>query len=187
MINQTSDNELINRYNAGEENALEMLIERYLGMVYRFTLRYVGSPHDAEDLAQEVFVKLWRSIKRFDTTKPFTPWLFRIARNTVFDFFKKKKEVPFSAFEDAQENFILLLRDTGHNPEEFLEKEEIASALAPVLKQLSPAHQTVLSLHYNKQHTFQEIADMLSEPLHTVKSRHRRALIKLKKFLPGNN
>lgn len=180
---QVADMDLISRYMGGDEKALEELIARYLSPVHGFTLRYVGNVHDAEDLTQEIFLKVWRNIRRFDTTKTFTPWLYRIARNTVFDFFKKKKTVPFSALGEAQENFVLSLRDSGLSPEELLEQKEVGSALSVLREELTPAYQTVLQMRYKEDHTFQEIANILSEPLHTIKSRHRRALIKLRAFL----
>lgn len=158
-----------------DEKSLEILIKQYLKPIYNFVYRYAGNAQDAEDITQDVFVKVWRNLKKFDRQKSFKAWIFTIAKNTSIDFLKKKKTIPLSSFDT--------LIDPSPLPYEILEQKGMGEMLSRAINKLSPKYRTVLSLSYNKHLTFREIAESLNEPLNTVKSRYRRALIILKKFL----
>lgn len=180
-----SDEQLVADYLAGNEKAFEFLAQRYLRPIYSFIRRYTGESQNAENITQEVFVKAWRHIKRFNRNKSFKTWIFSIAKNTAIDFLKKKKTIPFSKFENEEgENlFAETLADPAPLPQEFLEKSAIAEKLASAMEKLSSKYRMVLFLRYNDHFNFREIAESLGESLNTVKSRHRRALIQLKKLL----
>ncbi len=183
-MNNCSDEQLIEDYLTGDEESLEILFGRYLKPIYGFTYGYAGSRRDAEDITQEVFVKAWRHLKRFDRNKSFKAWIFSIAKNAAIDFLKKKKTIPFSVFENKEGKNIVTetLADPSPLPSELSEKADIAQMLTAAIEKLSPEHRLVLSLRYNDHLNFREIAELLKEPLHTIKSRHRRALIKLREF-----
>ncbi|MFA6521413.1 MAG: RNA polymerase sigma factor [Candidatus Gracilibacteria bacterium] len=176
---------LIKQYFAGDEGALEVLINLYLKPIYSFVYRYVNGAEEAEDITQEVFVKAWRNLKKFKQNKSFKTWIFEIAKNTALDFLKKKKTIPFSKFEDESGKNVLLetLADPAELPQELLNRQGIAKLLETAMSKLSPSHRMVLFLRYNDHFNFREIAEALTEPLHTIKSRHRRALIKLREIL----
>ena len=204
-----SDEQLIAEYLSGDEKSLEILFGRHLKPIYSFTYRYVGGGQDAEDVTQEVFVKVWKNLHKFDphrqnkspapyrTSKAssgsgFKTWIFSIAKNTAIDFLKKsrsasggKKAIPFSKFENEEgENMITeTLADPSPLPQELLERAGIAQMLNSAMEKLSPQYRMVLFLRYNDHFNFREIAESLEEPLHTITSRHRRALIQLKKIL----
>ena len=181
-----SDEQLIRDYLQGDERSLELLIQSYLKPIYSFVYRYVGDTHDADDVTQDVFVKVWRNLKKFDQQKSFKTWIFAIAKNTAFDHLKKKKAIPFSAFENEEgKNMIIeTLADSSPLPDELLEHASTAQMLALAMKKLSPKYRMILFLRYNDHFTFREIAESLSESLNTVRSKHRRALSMLKKLLP---
>jgi len=180
-----SDQQLISAYFKGEEKSLEVLIGRYFKPIYSFTYRYVGSAQDAEDITQDAFVKAWRNLKKFDPGRSFKTWVFSIAKNTCIDFLKKKKSIPFSRFEKENgENALLeTLADSSPLPDELLEREGLGEALSKAMEVLSPKYRLVLFLRYNDHFNFREISEIFNEPLHTIKSRHRRALILLRKLL----
>ncbi|KKU72723.1 MAG: RNA polymerase sigma factor, sigma-70 family [Parcubacteria group bacterium GW2011_GWA2_47_26] len=180
-----SDEQLIKDYLEGNKQTLEVLIGRYLKPIYGFVYRYLGDAHNAEDVTQDVFVKIWRNLKKFDRDKNFKTWIFTIAKNTCLDFLKKKRTVVFSEYETEDgENYLAdNIADLSPLPPEILERTDIAQMLSAVMQKLSPEHRVVLFLHYNDHLTFREIAEALEEPIHTVKSRHRRALIMLRKLL----
>lgn len=184
MLSHT-DKQLIIDYLAGDEKSLEVLIKRYLKPIYNFVYRYVGNEQEAEDITQEVFVKVWRNLKKFDQNKKFKTWIFSIAKNTSIDWLKKKKAIPFSNFENEEGENLLTktLADPAPLPNEILERAGIAETLNVAINQLSPKYRMVLFLRYNDHFNFREIAEALGEPLHTIKSRHRRALIQLRKLL----
>jgi len=180
-----SDQQLIADYLSGDEKSLEVLFGRYLKPIYSFTYRYVGGGQDAEDVTQEVFIKVWRNIKRFDRDKSFKTWIFSIAKNTAIDFLKKKKTIPFSEFdtEEGGNRITDTLADPSPLPNELLDKTGMAHILTSAMEKLSPKYRMVLFLRYNDHFNFREIAESLGEPLHTITSRHRRALIKLKELI----
>ncbi len=184
-MENNNDKILVEKYLEGDEKSLEILIQNYLGPIYRFACKYAGNEKDAEDITQDAFVKMWRNLKKFDQNRNFKTWIFSIAKNTAIDFLKKKKFLPFSRFdtEDGKNIITETFADTALLPQEIFEKQEIIRGLKSMIARLFPKYQTVLSLRYNDGLTFREIAETLDEPLHTVKSRHRRALIKLKKLL----
>lgn len=183
-----SDTQLIGDYlEGGGQKPLEILIKRHLKPVYNFVYRLVGDSKEAEDITQEVFIKVWRNLKKYDRERNFKTWLFAIARNTAIDWLKKKKSLPFSSFENEKgENFLLTgLASLDLLPDELFSRAESATKLVLATESLAPRYKTVLSLHYDSQFNFREIAEKLGESLNTVKSRHRRALLLLRKILTG--
>ena len=176
------DEILIRKYLAGDKQSLELLIKQYLKPIYSFVSRYVGNGQEAEDITQEVFVRVWRNLKKFDQSKSFKTWLFSIAKNASLDFLKKKKAIPFSEFdtEEGGNRITDTLADPSPLPLELLEKAGMARMLNEAMEKLSPQYRMVLFLRYNDHFNFREIAESLNEPLNTVKSRHRRALVMLR-------
>lgn len=179
--------QLLKKYKKGDRNAFEVLVKRYLQPIYSFVHRFVGDSRGAEDVTQDVFVKAWKNARKFDTTRSFKTWLFSIAKNASLDFLKKKKTIPFSAFDDEEgRNFIEeTIADQLPLPQEIMEKTDDANALNLVLEKLSPKYRIVLFLRYNDHFTFREIAESLSTPLHTVKSWHQRG-VKMLRGIFGN-
>lgn len=180
-----SDNELISKYLGGDESALETLIARYLKAIYSFAYRLTGNTQDAEDISQEVFVKVWKNLKKYDDTRSFKTWLFTIAKNTAYDSLRKKKEIVFSDFENNDgnseiENDISTLEIL---PEDLLIKGEDVAALETAIKKLPFNYRTVLFLKETEELTFDEIGHILDKPLNTIKSHYRRAILSLKKSL----
>lgn len=171
-----NDPQLLKEYQKGDRKAFEFLVKSYLQPIYNFVCRFVGGAHNAEDITQEVFVKVWKNAKRFDPSKSFKTWIFHIAKNASLDFLKKKKEIMFSEFEDT-------IADQSPLPQELATKVDASLNFNSMLGQLAPKHRMVLFLRYNDHFTFREIAESLGKPLHTVKSQHHRAIGMLKNLL----
>jgi len=180
-----SDQKLIANYLAGDEKSLEVLINRYLKPIYSFVYRYVGNGEAAEDITQEVFVKVWRNLKKFDQNKSFKTWIFHIAKNTSFDFLKKKKAIPFSEFEneEGENKLIEKLADPTPLPSKLLEQVGIEEMLNVAINQLASKYRMVLFLRCNDHFTFREIAETLGESINTIKTRYRRGIAILRKLL----
>jgi RNA polymerase sigma-70 factor (ECF subfamily) len=177
-----SDEQLIDLYLKGEEHSLEILIDRYAGHIFNFIRQYINNSDQAEDLTQDTFVKVWRNIRKFDIKKSFRVWLFQIARNTTIDFLRKKKSILFSELvKDDGTEFDAV--DESLNPEEILEKKSSEDVVAAALEKISDKYRSVISLYYREGFNFREISEIMDQPLDTIKSRHRRALRQLKKFL----
>ncbi len=180
-----TDEQLARQYADGSDQALEILIQRYLSPVYGFVLRAIGDAPQAEDLTQEIFLKAWRGIKKYDADKSFKIWIFTIARRTLIDYFRKKKIATVSATdgEDGGEDIFESVASGELSALDRLEKLELEKELGEQLLKLPSEDRVLLLLYYGEKITFAEIADMNREPLDTVKSRHRRALIKLRKLM----
>ena|SRR3989344_1789222 len=177
-----SDTGLVSQYFEGDGKALEELFGRYFRQVYAFAHSYAKNTKDAEDIAQETFLKAWRNLKKFDANKSFKTWLFAIAKNTAIDFFRKKREILFSALDnnDGENIFAETLADTAMLPTELSERNENIRGLALAAARLPRKYGEIISLRYDEDLSFSEIARFLGEKLNTVKSRHRRALMMLK-------
>lgn len=176
-----SDEQLITNYLKGDEKTLEILIRRYLKPIYSFSYHFTGDVESAEDITQEVFIKVWRNIKKFNKEHKFKTWIFAIAKNTCLDWQKKKKTVPFSILDGEEKfSFSETIKDPAALPDELLEKRDVAAVLNKALEKLLPKYRMVLFLRYNDHLSFCEIAEILGESIDTVKTRHRRGIQKLK-------
>ena len=184
---ELDDNHLVENYLEGNEEAFEELVKKYLKPIYNFLYRLTNDQAAAEDLAQDTFLKAWKNIRRFDQDRSFKTWIFTIAKNTVFDYFKKKKELPFSTLTDEEgESWLENIADENILPDEILERKDIAEELNNFLQKLPPYYCTILLLHYKEDFSLHEIAEILGEPYNTIKSRHQRGLLSLKKAISGD-
>ncbi|MFA6227897.1 MAG: sigma-70 family RNA polymerase sigma factor [Patescibacteria group bacterium] len=184
-MEKTADEKLVADYLSGKEQALEELVARYFKAIYGFVFGYVRNQDEAEDLTQVTFIKAWRGIKRFDCRKNFKVWLFTIAKNTALDYLKKKKPLNFSAFENDEGDNMLAetLADPGPLPDEIFERNDLSELLAEAVNNLPAQYQPVIRLHHVAGFSLSEIAEITGQPLNTVKSRHRRALLLLREYL----
>ena len=179
---ELSDKQLIEAFLAGDDAAFEELVKRYLKTVYNFLYRLTGGDMAAlDDLTQVTFIKAWKNIRRFDREKNFKTWIFTIAKNTAYDYFKKKKTVPFSLFEDGEGNSRLEnISEDKLLPDEILDKAQSVEALDEKLKKIPDRYRIILLMRYKDDLSLQEIAEILDLPYNTVKSQHQRALAKLR-------
>ncbi len=177
------DEDLILGYLNGNHEDLKTLIDRYTPQIYNFVVRFVG-PNSAPDVTQDVFIKVWRNLKKFDISKAhFKTWIFTIARNTTTDYLRKKKSIVFSDLDNEEDIFEDTVEDEVSLPDEQLEKLEDKNYLNDLLSKLPMPYQSVLVLYYQEDMTFKEIGEVLGKPLNTVKSQHRRALEKLRTLI----
>ena len=183
---QETDEELIKLYKDGDETVLKELIDRYVSSLYNF-VRRLGARGESNDIVQEIFIKVWKNLGRFDSAKAsFKTWIFTIARNATTDFLRKKKS---SLFADMQHNdedinsFEENIPDEQILPEIALQKLADKELLNSILNKLRPNYVEILTLHYQEEMSFEEIGKILNKPLNTVKSQHRRAIIELRKML----
>lgn len=177
-----TDEQLVEKYLKGEKQALEILISRYLKVIYSFAYGYANNGADAEDIAQEAFVKIWKNIRKFDQKKKFKPWLFEITKNTAIDLLRKKKTVPFSRFENEEGENILIntLQDESPLPLAVCERQDMLERLDYAVSKLCLNYREVVFMRLKNGLTFQEIAQILDESINTIKTRYRRALNELK-------
>lgn len=180
MSETLADNILIQQYLKGDEKSLEILIARYLKPIYSFVYKNVGNQAEAEDITQEVFIKIWKNIKKFDQKKRFKPWIFQIAKNTAIDSLRKKKSIPFSKFENEKGQNVLL-ENMAVTPINLIGNLSDKKVLAGAVIGLNKKEQEVINLRHNDGLSFKEIAEGVEESVNTVKSRYRRALVNMRR------
>lgn len=180
------DSVLIKAYRSGDETAFKQILDKHLGSVYAFVFQLVRERTAAEDIAQETFIKAWRHLDRYDVARPFRTWLFAIAKNAAYDWLKKKRAIPFSAFTETHDGSLPFenIPDPEPLPAEFLMRQDASAELAQVISQLPEKYRTLISLVYQEGFSLHEAAEIFGEPYNTVKSRHQRAILELRKRLP---
>lgn len=182
-LKSLSDERLVVAYREGEVAALAELIGRYEKELFHFLIRFAGNRAFAEDLFQESFLQVHQSAAGFDATKRFKPWLFTIAANKARDHLRKEKRrrtAPLSATIDPTQesgaSFIDLIEADIPLPTDRVGDEEVAELVRELTEQLPDHLREVLVMAYFHQFAYKEIAEMLSIPLGTVKSRLHAAV-----------
>lgn len=179
---KNSDEKLVQQFLSGDDKAFEMLVEKYLKPLYNFIFQLVHDKEVANDITQDVFVKAWKNLTSFDEQKKFSTWLFAIAKNSAFDFLKKKKAIPFTFFESENgENFLEFIEDeSALHSQKLLRIMDAKKDASEFLNLLSPQMKTVLLLHHEHGFSLAEIAEIMGHPTNTLKSKYRRAIIFLR-------
>lgn len=184
MLEILADNELIKNYLRGDEKSLEILVSKYLKPIYSFSYKNVGNMEQAEDIAQEVFIKVWKNLKKFDRKREFKPWLFQIAKNTSIDYLRKRKIIPFSRFENESGQNFLTDNLQGESPN-LIETIADKQAMEAILASLDEKEQKIVNLRHKEGFSFKQISEFLKEPVNTIKSRYRRIMINIRdKYAP---
>lgn len=159
------------------------ILREFSTPVYNFSARLIGDEEDAKDLTQDIFVKIWKNLEKYDESKSLKAWVFTIARNTCYDWLRKKKNLVFSQMNKEEDDFEDTIVDEAPLQDEvFVEKENVGN-VEKALKVLSEDQIEVITLHYSEDLSFEEIAEILGKSINTVKSQNRRGLEKMKKFL----
>ncbi|MEM1107737.1 MAG: RNA polymerase sigma factor [Planctomycetota bacterium] len=182
-LEDLSDEQLLGTYREGRLDAFEALVRRYRPELLHFLIRFAGNRAAGEDLFQETFLQVHISADTFDTSKRFKPWLFTIGANKARDLLRKKKRqktVPLSALVDNKQEdgpaFIDLMEADLPLPTDLVQDGETAELVKEVVDSLPTHLKEVLLLAYFNQFAYKEIAEMLSIPLGTVKSRLHAAV-----------
>jgi RNA polymerase sigma-70 factor (ECF subfamily) len=175
-----ADSELV-RLRRGDPDAFDALLARYQNRLYRYLIRLTASSAAAEDLFQETWLKVITRVHRYDDRRPFEPWLFSVARNLAIDHLRRTSPASLDEPSASGETRIAQLgADEPGSLERLLERERRA-LLEKTLEELPALYREALSLRFEEEMTFEEIAEVLSAPLSTVKSRVQRALSTLRK------
>ena len=180
-----NDRELVYGYLEGRDDYLEILIQKYLKIIYNFVYSHTQNESVAEDLTQETFIKAWRHLGSFDNTKSFKAWLFKITKNNLIDWLRQKKKTTFLSLDEnhSLEETITALNRLDYVSEETLEHIETTQQLIQAIDQLPEKYRVVVTKYYQEGKSLKEISQMLQLPFNTVKSHYHIAIILLKKLL----
>jgi RNA polymerase sigma-70 factor, ECF subfamily len=168
---------LLQRCRSGDELAWEALVRRFQGRVHALVCHYVRSREDARDVAQEVFVRVWRSLPNFEQDASFVPWLLRVARTTAIDHVRRRNARPPAQDLPADEAYDLA--DPSLDPSAQAEQRSENQLVRRALDGISRLHREILLLRDIQGLALHEVADMLGIPIGTAKSRASRARVEL--------
>lgn len=168
---------LLERCKAGDELAWEALVRQFQARVFGIAFHYTGNSEDARDLAQEIFIRIYRHLDLCGDEGMFVPWMIRISRNACIDHLRRKKARPAPA--DVAVDEMVHLQAPGLNPEEHSMAEARRQVIHLAFRKLTALNREVILLREILELPLEEIASMLKIPLGTVKSRINRARIEL--------
>jgi len=182
-LNQT---ELVVQLQQGDEAAFKKLVDDYQVMVYNTALGIVQNEDDADDITQEVFIQVFRSVSSFKGDSKFSTWLYRITIGKALDHEKKKKRKKRFGFVQSlftsHDEADIQLAEFDH-PGVRLEKKERANELFNALKQIPDKQRTAFTLHKLEGQSYQEVAEIMNTTLYAVESLMGRAKANLRKEL----
>lgn len=175
--------QLIKKAQHGDILAFEELILDYQKRIYNYCYRMAGNGHDAEDLAQEVFIKVYRNLKAFKGNSQFSTWLYRIAHNTCIDKFRKSKTYAdnVSFLDDYDREKMVSSIQTL--PEDEIIAKEKYKIIEECILSLKPSYRSVIILRDIQNYSYEEISLILKLPMGTVKSYISRARTALRQSL----
>jgi RNA polymerase sigma-70 factor (ECF subfamily) len=160
---------LVGQATGGDLDAFEELIRRLQRRVYGFAYQHLRDPEEAHDLAQEIFVKLFRNLARYDPQRPFEPWFWKLAANTTINYRRKRVPLPAEPTEETADPKSTL---QTHDP-----------ALVEALSQLDPSYRLPILLHYYADLSLEQVSHTLNLSIPAIKSRLHRARAQLRNSL----
>lgn len=182
--NPPDDNQLVNRCLRGEQKAYTMLLQKYQQAVFNLCYRLVSDAETAQDLAQESFVKIFNALNQFDPNYRFSSWMFRVVKNHCYDYLRKSKLPQVSLNDDRDDDSRpLQIADTKPTPDQSVFRSERRELIMQAINKLPPDSRTVIILRHMHDKTYDEMANILGEPVGTVKARVHRARKKLTELL----
>ncbi len=172
------DPEFIRRLKKGDLRIFEKILFLYEKEIFRYIRRFAMRQEDAEDLTQETFIKVYKHIGSLDPDKGVRSWLYRIATNTVYDWFRKaRKNQELFIVDDTDSPFETIDEETSYT----YQARATIKDLQDALERIRPVYKSVLLLFYEEGLRYEEIAEALFLPLNTVKTYMRRAKVALYK------
>jgi len=177
------DHELIVKFKNGDTSAFGDIVIKYQDRIYNLCRHMLGNAHNAEDAAQDVFLKAFQALPKFEPDASLYTWLYRIATNTCIDY--KRKPIWESLFGDSGEGEKLVhdRASDAPSPEKLYQSKQIDRALQINLGKLSPKLRAIIILKEIEELSYEEIADTLEISMGTVKSRIARAREELQKLM----
>src|SRR5256714_13027598 len=176
--------ELVRRCRAGDGAAWEEIVSTYSGRIYNLAYRFPSRADSAEDLTQEVFIRVYRSLEQYDPKQgDLQNWLMRLARNLIIDDYRRRQRTPHDTQADDLEDHTYHLRSATNSVQKEMERRELGQQVQAAIDKLSPDLRTCVILRDIEELSYQEIVDLLKIPEGTVKSRINRGRIELAKIL----
>jgi RNA polymerase sigma-70 factor (ECF subfamily) len=176
--------DLVRRCRSGDGSAWEEIVSSFSRRIFNLAYRFTSNAEAAEDLTQEVFVRIYRTLDQFDPKQgDLTNWLMRLARNLIIDDYRKRQRNPQDSIAEDVEDHIFHLRSVGGGQQNEMERRELCAQVQAGINKLPPDLRVCVILRDIEELSYQEIVDLLEIPEGTVKSRINRGRIELAKIL----
>lgn len=184
MLEKYTDAELLKRYREGDEVAFREIVDRYKNSLYSFLRRFLNRQGLVEDVFQETFLQLFASRESFDVDRPLRPWLFTIAANKAKDALRKMQRhssMSLGAIADSGDvtvdDVVNILSSYKTTPSDEVTKDETARRVREIIAEMPENLRGILILAYFEQFSYKHMAEILSIPIGTVKSRLHTAVM----------
>ncbi|NLC38898.1 MAG: sigma-70 family RNA polymerase sigma factor [Clostridia bacterium] len=176
-----SDEVLVQKCLEGDRGAFAEIVRRYQKQIYSLAYRLTNHMEDAQDLAQEIFIKLYQVLDKYDTQKPFFPWMYKVATNVCYTLLRKRPadEVPLEKVIE----FGPIVLQSQNQPEERYEAKEMQLLVQQAIAQLPEKYRIPLVLRYLEEFSYRQIAEIMDLPLTTIETRLYRGKALLQKRL----
>ncbi|HEX4567444.1 MAG TPA: sigma-70 family RNA polymerase sigma factor [Vicinamibacterales bacterium] len=182
-LRATVDSELAARAAAGDGSEFHALVERHRAMVYRLAYQFAGNHYDAEDIAQDVFIKVFRSLDRFRYDAQLTSWLYRIVMNACIDHKRRHAPAGWAPFTEDAELRMANTPEEGPGPEDQAYGGQLGEVLEAEIARLPPGQRLVFTMRHHEGLKLSEIADALGLAEGTVKRQLHAAVHRLRAAL----
>jgi len=173
-MRELEDDELVVLCQKGDTEAFEELVERYKGMIFTMIHRILGQPGEAEDVAQDVFIRAYKALPKFRREAKFSTWLYTICHNLCITEAKKRRR---------ERDLLTRMESCGSSVEAVHERREIQEKVRALISELPPVYSSAITLRHIHGLSYQEISEILGQPLGTTKSTILRAREQLKRLV----
>jgi len=183
--------ELIEKFNSGDDNAFNKIINLYKDKIFNLCYRIINNYDDANDVAQETFIKVYKNLSKFKFNSTFSTWIYRIAVNTCKtkinskSFRQRKQQKPIDIKNDNYRNTISDITDEFYSPEKEFDNKEKRELIFKVINKLPKEQKIIIVLRDIEKKSYDEIAEITNTKLGTIKSKLARTRILLQEKLKG--
>jgi RNA polymerase sigma-70 factor (ECF subfamily) len=182
-VENLSDETLVARVLKGENAAFGILIKRYEKQIYSFAYNLTNNKDDAQDFAQEAFIKIYNNLHKYDKSRSFFPWMYKVSTNVCYSKLKQSRpkvnEVPLEKVIE----FSPLIPDRATNPEEYSQTRELQRLVKQAITELPEKYRVPLVLKYLEDMSYKDISDTMDIPISTIETRLYRGRALLQKRL----
>ena len=183
-VTEINGAELVRRARSGDGAAWEEIVSTFSRRIFNLAYRFTSSAEGAEDLTQEVFIRIYRTLDQYDAKQgDLSNWLMRLARNLIIDDYRHRQRNPQNSMADAVDDHSYHLRAVGNSAHREMERRELCTQVQDGIDKLPEDLRTCVILRDIEELSYQEIVDVLKIPEGTVKSRINRGRIELAKIL----
>lgn len=180
-VYRVSDEALVTMTLNGQSVAFEELVRRYERQLYSLTIRMMNNQEDANDVAQDIFIKIYHALPKFDENRKFFSWMYKIALNVCYDALKKRP--PENQNLDNIIDFAPLIPEKETSPEEYFEAKENSSLVQQAISELPESFRVPILLRFMEEMSYQQISEVMELPVSTIETRLYRGKALLQKRL----